>query len=101
MKICLLKCLSENRRCKFQNNSQPKSTSILINKKGRINIQETIVKIIKFAYTDILAEEENDLENYLRKIDKIMKENGMKLNKNKIKMMVVCQNKNTNLFDLR
>lgn len=49
----------------------------------------------------LLAEEENYLENDLDRINRIMNEKEMKLNKNKRKIMMVSRNKNTNHWILR
>lgn len=50
---------------------------------------EKIKEIIKIT---VLTEEKNNLENNLKKMIRIMKTKGMKLNKNKTKVMVITKN---------
>lgn len=62
-----------------------------------INKKEKDTRDIRFDNDiAVLAEEEKDL----RRMDKIMKAKGMKLNKKKTKIMVVCRYKNINPLDL-
>lgn len=65
-------------------------------------INEKKVKTVRFGEDiDIPTVKENDPENYLKWMGRIIKVKEMKLNKNKRNTMTVGRNKNTNPLDLK